>query len=148
MYKKILLPTDGSKYAEKAGEHAIWIADKSISEIVVLNVIDSSYLKSLPQDDLKKELEKALDKEGKEAVKKFADTLESRQCEGYCMNVMFTPKIKEGKPAEMILKTIGEENIDLVVIGASGKHGLNRFIMGSVSERVTRSAECPVLVVK
>ncbi|MEG3225001.1 MAG: universal stress protein UspA [Methanobacteriales archaeon Met13] len=148
MYKKILLPTDGSKYAEKAGEHAIWIADKSISEIVVLNVIDSSYLKSLPQDDLKKDWEKALDQEGKEAVKKFSDMLESRQCEGYCKNVMLTPKIKEGKPAEMIIKTIGEENIDLVVMGASGKHGLNRFIMGSVSERVTRSAKCPVLVVK
>ncbi len=74
--------------------------------------------------------------------------LESRQCEGYCKNVMLTPKIKEGKPAEMIIKTIGEENIDLVVMGASGKHGLNRFIMGSVSERVTRSAKCPVLVVK
>jgi nucleotide-binding universal stress UspA family protein len=148
MYKKILLPTDGSKYAEKAGQHAIWIADKSIAEIVVLNVIDFPYLKSIPQDDLKKELEKAMDKEGNEAVNKFAAILEASQCEGYCKNVMLTTQIKEGKPADMILKTIDEEDIDLVVMGASGKQGINRFILGSVSERVTRSAKCPVLVVK
>jgi nucleotide-binding universal stress UspA family protein len=148
MYKKILLPTDGSKYAEKAGEHAIWIADKSIAEIVVLNVIDFPYLKSIPQDDLQKELEQSLSNEGNEAVNKFARNLETSQCEGYCKNVALKTQIKEGKPADVILETIDQENIDLVVMGASGKQGLNRFILGSVSERVTRSAKCPVLVVK
>ncbi|HMK53547.1 MAG TPA: universal stress protein [Methanobacteriaceae archaeon] len=148
MYKKILLPTDGSEYAEKAGEHAIWIADKSISEIIVLNVVDTYYLKSLPQKDLKDELEKELDTEGNQAVQKFAKSLESSQCDGYCKNVILTTQIKEGKPADEILKTIEEEDIDLVVMGASGKNALNKFILGSVTERVTRSAKCAVLIVK
>ena len=46
-----------------------------------------------------------------------------------------------------ILRTIKKENIDLVVIGASGRHGLDRFLLGSVTERVVREANCSVLVV-
>ena len=40
------------------------------------------------------------------------------------------------------LKTIEKENIDLVVMGTSGKHGLDRFLLGSVTEKVVRSAKC------
>jgi nucleotide-binding universal stress UspA family protein len=148
MYKKILLPTDGSEFSEKAGSHAVWIADKSISEIVVLNVIDDSYLRSLPQHDLQKSLKKEFRDEGNTAVKKFSDKLEESQCNGMCKNVMLSTKIREGKPSNEILKTIEEEDIDLVVIGASGKHGLDRLIVGSVTERVVKSAKCPVLVIK
>ncbi len=148
LYKKILLPTDGSEYSEKAGEHAIWIAEKSISQIIVLNVIDTSYLRSIPQHDLELSLEEQFKEEGNMAVKKFSEKLEESQCEGTCKNVHFTSMIKKGKPADEILKIIKEEEIDLVVMGASGKHGLNRLYPGSVTERVVRSANCPVLVVK
>jgi len=54
---------------------------------------------------------------------------------------------KEGSPADVVLKTIEEEDIDLVVMGTSGKHGLDRFLLGSVTEKVVRSAKCPVLAV-
>ena len=148
LYKKILLPTDGSEYSEKAGEHAIWIADKSFSQIIVLNVIDTSYLRSIPQHDLELSLEEQFKAEGNMAVGKFSKKLEESQCDGKCKNVQIISLIKKGKPADEILKTIKEEEIDLVVMGASGKHGLNRLYPGSVTERVVRSANCPVLVVK
>ena len=54
---------------------------------------------------------------------------------------------KEGSPAEVILQTVEEEDIDLVVMGASGKHAVERFILGSVAEKVVRHAKCPVLTV-
>lgn len=148
MYKKILLPTDGSKYSERAGEHAIWIADKIISQIVVLNVVDTSFLKSIPQEDLEVSLGKQFKTEGNVAVKKFSERLENSQCDGKCKNVQLISMIREGKPADEILKTIEKEEIDLVVMGASGKHGLHRVYPGSVTDRVVRSAPCPVLVVK
>jgi nucleotide-binding universal stress UspA family protein len=148
LYKKILLPTDGSEYSEKAGEYAIWIAEKSISQIIVLNVIDTSYLKSIPQQDLELSLEEQFKAEGNIAVKKFSEKLEESQCDGQCKNVQFVSMIKKGKPADEILKIIKEEKIDLVVMGASGKHGLNRLYPGSVTERVVRSAHCHVLVIK
>jgi nucleotide-binding universal stress UspA family protein len=148
LYKKLLLPTDGSDYSERAGEHAIWIADKSFAEIIVLNVVDTSYLRALPTLDLKKTLEENLWEEGKTAVNKFSEQLEKNQCNGFCKNVKLTKEIKKGKPAEEIIKIIVEQNIDLVVIGASGKHAITRFLEGSVTERVVRSAKCSVLVVK
>jgi nucleotide-binding universal stress UspA family protein len=58
-----------------------------------------------------------------------------------------TLKTEEGSPADAILKTIEKENIDLVVMGTSGKHGLDRFLLGSVTEKVVRSAKIPVLAV-
>ncbi|AIS32583.1 MULTISPECIES: universal stress protein [Methanobacterium] len=147
LYKKILLPTDGSEYSEKAGEYAIWIADKSLSQIIVLNVVDTSYLRSLPQRDLELSLENEFQEEGNAAVQKFSQTLEKSQCEGKC-SIPMVSMIKKGKPAQEIVKTIEEEGIDLVVIGASGKHGFNRLYPGSVTESVVRLASCPVLVVK
>ena len=148
MYKKILLPTDGSEYSEKAGEYAIWIAEKSFSKIIVLNVIDTSYLRSIPQKDLELSLEDQFKGEGNMAVQKFSEKLEEKECDGKCKNIQIVTQIKKGKPADEILKTIEEEEIDLVVMGASGKHGLNRLYPGSVTESVVRSAKCPVFVVK
>jgi len=148
VYKKILLPTDGSEYSEKAGEYAIWIADKSFSQIIVLNVIDTSYLRSIPQKDLELSLEDQFKAEGNMAVQKFSEKLEEKECDGKCKNIQIITRIKKGKPADEILKTIEEEEIDLVVMGASGKHGLNRLYPGSVTESVVRSARCPVFVVK
>ena len=55
--------------------------------------------------------------------------------------------IKEGSPAKAILEVANEENVDLIVMGSSGKSGFDRFIMGSVADKVVNSAKCAVLVV-
>lgn len=149
MYKKILLPTDGSEYAEKAGEQAIWIANAGLADLVVLSVVDAGYLDALSEQDLKAKLDNSLQKEGKEAVEKFSAQLMDSKCQGTCQqNVNLKTEIKEGNPADVILKTIEEDEIDLVVMGSSGKHALERFVYGSVTDKVVRSAKCPVLVVK
>ena len=147
MFNKILVPTDGSEPAERAGEHAISLADGSNGEIIVLYVIDTSYLNALPQYDLREKLSKELREEGKEVVEKFKKKLEDSQCEGHCKNVSLIPMIKEGKPADVILKTIDEENVDLVTIGKSGKHGLERLILGNTTNRVVGGSKVPVHVV-
>ncbi|AEG18826.1 universal stress protein [Methanobacterium paludis] len=147
MRKKILLPTDGSKQAERAGEYAVASADLNGVDIIVLNVIDTHYLDALPQQDLQDQLANELKEEGREAVEIFRKTLEDRQCEGKCKNVTFTTLIKEGKPANVILKTIDEEDIDQVIMGKSGKHGLEKLLLGATTERVVRSANIPVNVI-
>ena len=48
--------------------------------------------------------------------------------------------IKKGKPEDVILQTVEEEGIDQIIMGKSGKHGLERFLMGSTTERVIRKA--------
>ncbi|MBP2045576.1 universal stress protein [Methanobacterium aggregans] len=148
MYKKILLPTDGSKYANKAAEHAIWIASESCAEIIVLNVVETSSLVGLPAEDLIVKITEMLKEEGKLAIEHIVEIAEDSPTEAKCeKTIKITSKTKEGSPAEAILKTIEEEDIDLVVMGTSGKHGLDRFLLGSVTEKVVRSAGCPVLAV-
>lgn len=145
--KKILLPTDGSENAERAGEYAISLSNISGADIIVLNVIDTYYLDALPQQDLRESLDKELRADGKRAVESFKKRLEESQCEGMCVNINFKILIKEGKPADIILKTIDEEGVDQVIIGKSGKHGLERFLLGQTTDRVVRDAKVPVNVI-
>ena len=61
--------------------------------------------------------------------------------------IKINPVIREGSPAKSILEVASEEDVDLIVIGSSGKSGFDRFILGSVSDKVVNAAKCPVLVV-
>jgi nucleotide-binding universal stress UspA family protein len=147
MYKKILVPTDGSKQSEKAGEYAVSLAETTGAEIIVLYVIDTEYLNALPQKDLRDQTDKDLREEGKKALEKFEAKIEEEQCNGKCKFVNFTKIIKEGKPADVILKTIEEEDIDQVVIAKSGKQGMEKLIIGSITEEVVKYAKVPVNVI-
>ena len=147
MYHKILLPTDGSKFAEKAAEHAIWIASKSGAEIIVLNVIETSSLVGLPAEDLIVRIKEMLKEEGRRSLERISEMVTEEEKELKIEDIKVTLKTEEGSPADAILKTVEKEDVDLVVMGTSGKHGLDRFLLGSVTEKVVRSAKCPVLAV-
>ncbi len=148
MYKKILLPTDGSEYANKAAKHAIWLASISGAELVVLYVIETSSLVGLPAEDLIVRIKEMLKEEGHKSLNKISKIVEEGKIKDECHHeVKLNMITEEGSPADIIVKKIKEENIDLVVMGTSGKHGLDRFLLGSVTEHVVRSSPIPVLVV-
>ncbi len=63
-----------------------------------------------------------------------------------CTNV--ETDVREGKAFVEITKKAKEDNIDLIVMGSHGRNGLEHILIGSVAEKVTRKATCPVLVVK
>ena len=142
MYKKILMPTDGSDFAEKAEKHAFFIAEASGAEIIALSVVETKFSLGLPADDVIFRINKMLKKE----TEKNLETVEKLK-EKSNSNVKLTLKVAEGSPAGVILETIEKENIDLVVMGSSGKSGFDRLILGSVAEKVVKAAECSVLVV-
>lgn len=147
MFKRILLPTDGSEASERAGEYAISTANLEGADIIVLNVIDTSYLNSLPQQELREKLDEELREEGKVSVEEFEKQIEDKQCAGNCKNIKLITMVKQGRPAEVILKTAEEESVDQIIIGKSGKHGLERFLLGSTTESVVRGAKVSVSVV-
>lgn len=148
MYHKILLPTDGSEYAERAAKHAIWIASHSDADIIALNVVDTSSLIGLPAEDLTVRVTEILKEEAYKSLDKIGNLVEEfRKGEGMEKDIKLIKESKEGSPADVILKTVEEEGVDLIVMGTSGKHGLDRFLLGSVTEKVVRSANCPVLAV-
>ena len=138
MNKKILLPTDGSKNAERAGEYAISHADLTGADIIVLYVIDTDYLNAVIQPDVRNDLDKELRADGKKAVETFKKQLEESQCNGKCQNIEFKVLVKEGKPADIILKTIDEEGVGQVVMAKSGKQGLERFLLGRTTDKVVK----------
>jgi nucleotide-binding universal stress UspA family protein len=105
------------------------------------------YLNSLPQSDLREKLDEELREEGKKAVEKFKEKIEEEKCAGNCKNIKLITMIKKGKPEDVILETAKEENVDQIIMGKSGKHGLERFLMGSTTERVVREARVPVNVI-
>ena len=147
MHKRILVPTDGSENAERAGEYAISLADLSGADIIVLNVIDTYYLNAITQPDVRESVDEELRTSVKKAIERFEEKIEENKCNGTCQNVNFKILIKEGKPVDVILKTIDEEEIDQVIIGKSGKHGLERFLLGNTTERVLKEAKVPVNVI-
>ena len=143
--EKILIPTNGSEYANKAVKHALWLASASGAEIIALNVIDTSSLVALPEEHIRVQTLKLLKEEGNKALVKISDLLET---EGDSQKkIKLTTLIKEGSPTDVIVKTVEEESIGLITIGTSGKQGINRFVLGSLAENVVKAVSCPVLVV-
>ena len=145
MYKKILLPTDGSKNSEKAIEHAYTIAKYENAEIIILNVVDSVYLTGLPEEDLITKSEIILEEESHRVTKRVEEIIEGLESEEN--EVKLTPKTIEGNAADEILKVSESEDIDLIVIASSGKHMLDRFLLGSVTEKTVRHTKIPTLVI-
>ena len=139
MYKKILVPTDGSDFAKKAQSHALFLAKVSGAEIVALSVSENHFINGISATDEVKQLNQILTDRCKKDLKEFEDMNE--------YGIKISSVIKEGTPAKVILDVASEEDIDLIVIGSSGKSGFDRFILGSVSDKVVNAAKCPVLVV-
>ncbi len=136
MYKKILLPADGSNYAEKAAEYVKWIAKSFNSEILVLNVFETSSLNPFRS----KKLKKAFQEGGEQKLEGVLKILENE-------GLKIKTQIKEGRPADVILKTIEDENIDRVVIGFSWKNSFDWLLKGRAAEKVIRAAQVPVMII-
>jgi len=153
MYNKILLPIDGSENSKRATQHAISITDTNNGEITVLFVVEPNYprlpvlpISTLPTPD--ENYYEELREEGKKIIKEFEEDIEKNQLAGKCQNINFNAIIREGKAYIEILETMKEEDFDLVVLGASGRHStIDRIVLVSVTERVIRETSIPVMVI-
>ena len=139
MYKKILVPTDGSEFAKKAQQHAMFLAKVSGAELVAVSVTENNFVNGLPLDDEVYQLNQILKERSEENLKEFDELNKD--------DLKITHVIREGSPAKVILDVVNDEDIDLIVMGSSGKSSFDRFIMGSVADKVVNSAKCAVLVV-
>ena len=139
MYKRILVPTDGSEFAKKAQKHALFLAEACEAELIAVSVTENNFVNGLPLDDEVYQLNQILNERSKENLDEFDKLNEN--------NLKITHVIREGSPAKVILEVAKDEDVDLIVMGSSGKSGFDRFIMGSVADKVVNSAKCAVLVV-
>lgn len=140
LYRNILVPTDGSETAQRAVKHGIGLAEALGARVYGIYVIDISAFATLPTEMVWENLKNLLSDESEKALKFAEEKAEER-------GIIFEGVVKEGVPAEEIVNTAQEKNVDLIVMGTSGRTGLDKFLLGSVAEKVVRTSYCPVLIV-
>ncbi len=141
LYKKILIATDGSEYTKNSIDYGVELAKNTQAKLHAIYVIDTAAFASIPMDAAWESMYELLKQEGDEATKYVADKAED---EGLTVERLTV----EGHPAEEIIKFAEKNSIDLIVMGTLGKSGLDRFLLGSVAEKVVRTSKIPVLVVR
>jgi nucleotide-binding universal stress UspA family protein len=147
MYDTILVPTDGSDVAEIAVDHALDLAEKYDATLHTIYVVDTDAMDlSLGTEQVERvksgrfgEMEDLAEK-ANEATGRVASKAEEQ-------GVSVVENIVGGRPHREITDYATENDVDLIVMGSHGRGGVRRMLLGSVAERVLRTARIPVLVV-
>lgn len=140
MYEDILVPTDGSEEVSAAIEHGFDLATKYQATVHALYVVDDSRGGSGLLNADSGSILARLREEGNRAVDEVVER-------GANADIDVVSEIREDLPHEGILGYIDDHDIDLVVMSSHGRSGVSRFLFGSVTERVLRLTDRPVLVV-
>jgi nucleotide-binding universal stress UspA family protein len=142
-FSKILVPFDGSSYSLKAFKMALDIAKKHNSKIYVITCLEKENLGAWYID---KRINKQILKDAKNYAKSALSKLEENAKKS---NIQISIHIEETKSiTKKIIDFVESKKINLVIIGSHGQTGFNRIILGSVSNKVSQLAKCPVLIIK
>jgi len=142
IFKNILVPYDGSNFSNRAFRKALDIAKKDGSKITIFTVIEGEYSAVMGFSQINPQIIK----KQQSAAKKYIYKLESSAKNS---NVPIFVKIKQGtKIVKEIIDFAKLKKFNLIVIGSHGRKGLNKLILGSVSNGVVQQAKCSVMVVK
>ncbi|MEF8855936.1 MAG: universal stress protein [Haloplanus sp.] len=141
MYDRILVPTDGSDPAAAAVDHALTIADRFDATVHALYVVDIDGIAHEAPGLGLDALRDTLRSEGETATAAVEERAEER-------GVAVRQSVIEGLAEDAIVDYADDEGIDLIVMGTHGRRGLDRYLVGSVTERVVRRTDVPTLVVR
>lgn len=139
MYKRILVPLDGSTLSEAVLPHAQNLAQTTGAELVLLHVIVTPVEKfSVPLTlaDIQK-----IEAESKLYLKSVCSKLEKE-------NLRVTFLVREGSVAETILEVAASMEADAIAMSTHGRTGVKRWLLGSVADKVVRMSPLPVLLIR
>ena len=126
MYKRIMVPLDGSDLSQTALPHALELCRGLGATLLLLYVRDTRHGSA-------------------EASRRFLDfTRRQHASDGVAIETL----VREGPVAEAIVRAAEQEQIDVIVMATHGRSGLQRAVYGSVAEQVLRSSTKPVLLVR
>ena len=143
---KILLAVDGSKYSDTAIQTLISKIRKEDAEVLVLEVVEPRIFSTPPQ--MAAGYEPELAEIMKEQCKQAQQTVDRAATALKTAGFNATGCVVEAETRTGILDRASEWHADLIVLGSHGRKGLQRFMLGSVAESVSRSAYCSVLIVR
>ncbi len=142
MFKKVLVPLDGSAYSESILEHLEMMAASCGSpEIILLTVIEpyspESYI--VPENILEEAHKKAV-AQGRKHLEDLSSALSRK-------GIAASVEVLEGEPAETILEYARKSAVNLIMLSTHGRTGVTRWALGSNTDRVIRRSPIPILVV-
>ena len=143
-YSKILVPLDGSTWAERAIPHAMRIARDNEAELILFTVYQLPMREYMDQMALAGVTE--ISNQIRERAKNYMSSMRSKlRNEG--VNVSY--QLVEGSsPAEKICDFVTHEGVDLVVMSTHGRTALARFLFGSVAQKVMQAVRVPVMLIR
>jgi len=138
VYQKILVTSAGEYLDQMVKEVMELIADWN-TEVIGLYVVETS-TPNLTSRKIKEMMKKELTEKGKKILLDMEEKFKGP-------NIKFKPLLKEGKPADEIVKIAEEEGVDLLIMG-TGKSMVDKYLLGSVSEKVVHTSPCTVLLIR
>ncbi|MBW2356282.1 MAG: universal stress protein [Deltaproteobacteria bacterium] len=141
MYKKIMIPVDGSEPSDRAVQHGVVLAEKFGARVLIMNVIQPVSFQ-MPESFLyADQLMEQLTAQGVDIVEGYKKKFQEADLDIQAETLV-------GLAADVICEKAEAEHFDLVVIGSRGLSPGIGFLLGSVSGRVSRRCPCPVLIVR
>lgn len=142
MYRKILVPLDGSKVAEGVLPHARSLAYSEGAELILLNVAANPALDFAFSDP---GLAQEAIREQEERSQKYMDRIENDlKAAGFRTSTL----LRIGSVAEVILEVAEELQADVIAMSTHGRTGPARWLLGSIAERVVHNSKVPVLLIR
>lgn len=139
--KNILIATDGSDGMENVYKLTFDIAKNLSAKVFIVYVVDLSPFAGLPEDDVLVRAKAKLYERGWNLLREMKERYKETGVETEAI-------VEEGLPAERIIRIAKKLKIDMIVMGTTGKSGMDRILIGSVAETVIKNAPCPVLAVR
>lgn len=144
MYKKILVPLDGSSRAEAILPHIEELAKRYGAEVVFLRIVDTaSFVSGL--DGVPVALSQDLILSETDAANKYVRSLSAKLKE---KDIQAKGLVEYGPPVEVIVDVAEREDVDVVAIASHGRTGLSRFFYGSVAAGVLQRIDRPLLIIR
>lgn len=144
MFDKILYPTDFSDVAKKAMDYITKLKEAGGKEVIVLHVIDERAIGDICLLYASRGSVEMVRRIKEEACKEMDKIGARLRQEGFEVKL----RVERGIPLTEILRVEQEEGVSVTVIGSHGKSNVKEMLLGSVSEKVIRKSERPVLVIK
>ncbi len=144
MFARILVPIDFSAPSDAALEYARTVATRFGASLHLLHVAEDPYRALYSAEVYVPEMEGLRDQILADATSRLKNRLQSSDIR----ELNATAEAVIGTPAGSIVEYAGAHDIDLIVMGTHGRGGMSHLLMGSVAERVVRTAPCPVLTVR
>lgn len=148
MISKILVPTDGSRTAQKAAIYAVDLARQLKASLIVLSVVDkrSFSVQTVPAAKTARHLIEPIEDYLREAAEGYTGEIK-KLCDKHAVQSKIL--IKAGHPVEEIVKEAVKAKVDLIIMGSHGKSALAAAVLGSVTYGVIhKDTKIPVLLVR